>query len=144
MNKLYNLKICLLIILFVGSFFLPAYNDELGYECAWICFNAIFQAQDDDLWNLIYHPLFNVTNLLTVFFIISLVFCKTARRPKFLKVLGGLLILHLLSWPILHLIMANSDVSDIQIGYYLWAFSIIFIWLTYCVPIKMAPSPARE
>jgi len=133
MNKFYKLKISLLIILFAGSFFLPAYTDKPGYECAQICFQAPFEASDGNLWQLIYYPIFNATNLLTVYFIISLVFFATAKRARYLKVLGGLLILHLLSWPILHLIMTDSDFSDIQIGYYLWAFSIIVIWMTYCL-----------
>jgi len=111
---------------------LPAYHNELGYECALHCFRGLFEASDGDLWELIYNPIFNATNLLTAFFVISLVFFKNVKRVRFLKVLGGLLILHLLSWPILHLFMANSDFSDIQIGYYPWAFSIIFIWITYC------------
>ena len=128
MKNKYRLTLSVLAFIFVVSFFMPAYigyGDVLaGYNCAWICLMLPFET-GEDLFSRLYYPLFNISNLLTCFFFVSM-FSGRAQHVIWVKWLGGASIIHLLSLPIM------NSFSDIKIGYYVWAFCIISVWILYC------------
>ena len=137
-------KIAGLALIYVASFFMPSYSGFLGFQSAWYCLSAGLGA---------YYFIFSFTNLLTCFFVISLL-ANTLQGIKILKRIGAFLIAHLCTWPLIHLctwpsfveyhgpgslfdstdkqIAPIPDIGDIEIGFYFWCFSIILIWIEYC------------
>ncbi|MDC3283519.1 hypothetical protein OAV41_02980 [Planctomycetota bacterium] len=137
-------KIAFLALIYVASFFMPSYHGGEGYGCAQMCLTP-------SLGN--YYFIFTFTNLLTIFFVISLL-ANISQGKKTLKWIGAFLIAHLCTWPLFHLctwpsfvkyhvpgslfdstdkqIAPIPDIGDIGIGFYFWCFSIILIWFTYC------------
>lgn len=119
----------ILMILFVSSFFMPAYFGYPGWYASYICFRItpyIFQGE----WGSIYYALFNVTNFLALYFFIFLIF-DLKKWQRSIKWIGGLLCIHLLSWPILNMYPKIEGITIIGIGYYAWTGSIIIGWALY-------------
>jgi hypothetical protein len=128
MGKAVKNKIILTsLILFVISYFLPAYYGEFGYNCARYCLLEMWSYQTN-FWIILYYFIFNITNIIMIImplFILSSYYDRSAsQKIKFyLKILFTLLFLHVLSWWFIHF-FSDSEIKNIQIGYYLWAFSI--------------------
>ncbi|AHF94914.1 hypothetical protein OPIT5_29860 [Opitutaceae bacterium TAV5] len=106
---------------FVISFGLPAFSDFSGWQCLWVCANAL---TGDDFQGLsrIYYFGFTAVNL--GFF------------PLFIRALRGnyshgyfitsiLATLYVISWPTL--LLVSSDWSDLRIGYFVWLASFAII-----------------
>jgi hypothetical protein len=145
-----RIKIAVLAVIFLCSFFMPSYAGGHGYDCAWICLGG------HELSEIVsgaesYYFIFSFTNLLTCFFVITLL-ANTLQGIKILKWIGAFLMVHLCTWPLFHLCTwpsfvtyhggsfwddDNPDISDIGIGFYFWCFSIVLIWLEYCKSKKL-------
>jgi hypothetical protein len=138
-----RVKIAVLAVIFVASFFMPSYKSWPGYHCASTCLS---NSEGN------YYFIFTFTNLLTIFFVISLL-ANISQGKKTLKWIGAFLIAHLCTWPLFHLCTWPSfvkyhdstvfdltdkqnasipDIGDIEMGFYFWCFSIILIWVEYC------------
>ncbi len=123
------MKILLIaLILFVVSFFLPAYHpsydefygsyDEFyGYNCAFICLLAMLV--DWDFAEIAYYFPFSFSNIAMIVLVplLATVF-RRKRVPLLIKVIQVILIMHVLSW--LVLIIASGEIGSVRIGYYLW------------------------
>jgi hypothetical protein len=142
-----RIKIAVLAVIFACSFFMPSYAGAFGYDCAYGCLASNLTSPGE-----IYYFIFNFTNLLTIFFVISLL-ANIVQGKKIFKWIGAFLIAHLCTWPLFHLCTWPSfvkyhdstvfdltdkqnasipDIGDIEMGFYFWCFSIILIWVEYC------------
>lgn len=119
----------LLALAFFGSFWMDSYLGTTGWGCAKICLGAIPDLLKGQL-SQIYLSIFVVTNVYTVYIILSMMF-DFKDGADYLKLVGLILILHLLSWPIIK--QLDLEFYYIEFGYYLWAASIILIWLFYTI-----------
>ncbi len=130
-SKLKKIAPVILAILFVLSFFMPAYKGGyvVGWECAKFSLEMVSNLIDGELES-IYFVFFNITSLLNVYFLIFLIF-DIGKNIKVLKWIGGFLCIHLLSWPISHFLLRDISIKNIDVGYYLWACSIILVWILY-------------
>ena len=132
-----RIKIAVLAVIFACSFFMPSYVGGFGYNCASWCLGS----------GELYYFIFNFTNLLTIFFVISLL-ANIVQGKKIFKWIGAFLIAHLCTWPLFHLYTWPSfvkyrggsflddnripEISNIEVGFYFWCFSIMLIWIEYC------------
>ena len=137
-----RIKIAVLAVIFACSFFMPSYAGAFGYDCAYGCLASNLTSPGE-----IYYFIFNFTNLLTIFFVISLL-ANIVQGKKIFKWIGAFLIAHLCTWPLFHLYTWPSfvkyrggsfldddripEISDIEVGFYFWCFSIMLIWIEYC------------
>jgi hypothetical protein len=126
------MKILLIaLLLFVVSFFLPAYHNEyvepFGYECALFCLGGIW---DDlisaDIATIAYYFPFSFSNIAMIVLVplLATVF-RRKRVPLLIKVIQVILIMHVLSWLVLHI--AYGTIGDVRIGYYLWLGSMCMV-----------------
>ena len=124
------------MLLFVVSFFLPAYDLPIsgnsGYECALYCLWDIWVTWDWDGWDfadvawLAYYFSFSVSNIAMIVLIplLATVF-RRKRVPLFIRVIQVILIMHVLSWLVFNI--ASGDIGDVRIGYYLWLGSMCMV-----------------
>jgi hypothetical protein len=129
-----QMKILLIaLILFVVSFFLPAYlpmddwDEWSGYECALFCLWVIWE--DFDSAGIAYYFPFSFSNIAMIVLVplLATVF-RRKRVPLFIKVIQVILIMHVLSWLVIHIAYGQiGDVSDVRIGYYLWLGSMCMV-----------------
>ena len=124
------------MLLFVVSFFLPAYDLPIsgnsGYECALYCLRDIWVTWDWYGWDfadvawLAYYFSFSVSNIAMIVLVplLATVF-RRKRVPLLIKVIQVILIMQVLSW--LVLLMAHGQIGDIEIGYYLWLGSMCMV-----------------
>jgi hypothetical protein len=132
----------ILAAVFVISFFLPAYEGLKGYQCAWFCILFLFE-HSPDLWSLLYYPAFDVTNLFMIFLFAIRISGRRIKRRKIINGLSIVLLAHTLSWVVLHL-MKDADISDIEIGYYLWFLSMAgLVFLNLIAPGKGDAGPVK-
>jgi len=134
------MKILLIaLILFVVSFFLPAYHlsydefwgptDELfsGYECALICLLGPWSdsISADIAWHAYYFS-FSFSNIAMIVLVplLATVF-RRKRVPLLIKVIQVILIMHVLSWLVIQI--AYGQIGDVRIGYYLWLGSMCMV-----------------
>ena len=124
-----QMKILLIaLILFVVSFFLPAYHHEYGefsgYECALFCLLVIWS--DMTSAGIAYHFPFSFSNIAMIVLVplLATVF-RRKRVPLFIKVIQVILIMHVLSWLVLSI--AYGTISEVRIGYYLWLGSMCMV-----------------
>ena len=128
--------------LFGISFFLPSYKephfDGVGWECAVICFNVLKESGSGgfDFW---YYGPFNLSNLImAVMPILLLTVFRKKAVPLGIVIVQGILLLHVLSWPI----MVLADVGgSIKIGYYVWLLSMMII---FGISMRREPKPVQE
>jgi hypothetical protein len=123
------MKILLIaLLLFVVSFFLPAYDGAYGYVCALLCSWDIWGW---DIWAadfaaFAYYFPFSVSNIAMIILIPSLATVFRRKRvPLLIKVIQVILIMHVLSWLVLHL--AFGQIGSVRIGYYLWLGSMCMV-----------------
>jgi len=128
-------------LLFVISFFLPAFdggkNYTMGYQCAKMCAIDLWDVWDDDFWDddfysLLYYFPFTFSNLIMLVLPpLLLTRCRYIAIPKYVIGLQIILLLHVLSWICIGL--ANNDINDIRVGYYIWLLSMFLIlYVTIC------------
>ena len=143
-----QMKILLIaLLLFVVSFFLPAYHHEgldlptgyheyvqyvefSGYECAFICLLAILEgwrsADIAEIAWFAYYFSFSFSNIAMIVLVplLATVF-RRKRVPLLIKVIQVILIMHVLSW--LVLLIAWGLIGYVRIGYYLWLGSMCMV-----------------
>ena len=122
------------LILFVVSFFLPAhyheYGKESGYDCALYCMFIITEgwrsADIADIALLAYYVSFSVSNIAMIVLVPLLATVYRRKRvPLLIKVIQVILIMHVLSWLVLHI--AYGTIGNVKIGYYLWLGSMCMV-----------------
>ena len=109
-------------VLFVTSFFLPAYYDAYGYFCAYFCLTESL-----DHWNLyevIYYFSFTFSNIVMIVLPI-LLFTKWKRMKikLYVIIIQFILVVHVVSW----IFMQINLEYGIQIGYYVWLGSMLML-----------------
>lgn len=115
-------------LLFIFSFTMVAYSDLTGLKCAEKCLNSLPFQSDLGFWR-IYYSLFNFVNL--IFSISPLIViwqAITGSNFKKIKWVYILALMQVISWPILHIVLAGentSNVQEIRSGYYTWLLSMI-------------------
>ena len=138
------MKILLIaLLLFVVSFFLPAFEGQHGYFCALFCLWGIW---DDwvsaDIATIAYYFPFSFSNIAMIVLVplLATVF-RRKRVPLLIKVIQVILIMHVLSWLVLHI--ANGTIGDVRIGYYLWLGSMCMVlWCSLrCRNVEPASAP---
>jgi hypothetical protein len=124
------MKILLIaLILFVVSFFLPAYyheyGKESGYECALFCLFIIISGEFGSAGRAYYFS-FSFSNIAMIVLVplLATVF-RRKRVPLFIKVIQVILIMHVLSWLVFHI--GGLQIGDVKIGYYLWLGSMCMV-----------------
>ena len=108
------------ILVFVISFFLPAYGDEgSGFICFRFCWSVLL-GHDTELFTgaWFYYSGFAVSNILFIGLVAALFVTKKARGLRL--VVSAVFFLHVLSWVVLHIFQHPSQVNEIKIGYYVW------------------------
>jgi len=106
------------IMIFVISYFLPAYSDISGFACFAVCWKILLGHEANVLsggW--FYYSGFVISS---VFFIALAAALFTTKKHRGLR--SGVSIvcfLEVLSWLVLH-IFHPSEISQIKIGYYVW------------------------
>ena len=115
--------------LFGISFFLPSFKtshfDGAGWECAKFCLEVLMNDSPREL-NFWYYGLFNLSNLaMVVMPILLLTVLRKRAVPFWIVIVQGILLLHVISWPIRVLIEGGGTV---RIGYYQWLISMIIIF----------------
>ncbi len=125
-----QMKILLIaLILFVVSFFLPAYHHEYGefsgYECALFCLLIII-ADGFGSADIAYHFPFSFSNIAMIVLVplLATVF-RRKRVPLLIKVIQVILIMHVLSWLVIRI--AYGQIGEVRIGYYLWLGSMCMV-----------------
>ena len=130
-------------VLFIVSFFLPAYYGVSGYDCA----EAVFKEMGDihliDFQKGVLMPLYQVTSylffnlsntLMVVLPVLLLTMFRNRPIPTWVIVAQFVLLLNVLHWPVFHLIADEESISDIDIGYYVWLVSMCLVlaasWLS--------------
>jgi len=130
------------IVLFTVSFFLPAYGSDRGYGCFFVCWEMLLNPETgSDLVGWFYYSGFVFSNILFPILAVTLLVTKKSRR------LGGLvsciLLLHVVSWSILHLIDGGNTGTgnEIRVGYYVWlsAYALLFAAHVIKEPDPAAP-----
>lgn len=117
-------------MLFVISFFLPAYTDGAGWRCAGVSLSAWSWSELARAnWFVINLALLTPANLLMI--VSPFLLSRLSRRPRALKWLRGAHFTALaLVWAFVGAWVAFSDRSDLRIGCYLWALSFLLFFLS--------------
>jgi hypothetical protein len=126
-NKLrimrYNLPLAWIAwALFVVSFFLPAYEDDYGWQCADLSATSFpcFQSW----WSSIHFLLLTPANVVMV--VAPFLLAKFPRRPVVLNVLRACSLVALaLVWSFIALLVAEGARSELKMGCYVWVASFL-------------------
>lgn len=116
-------------ILFLISFFLPAYADLSGYTCAVACLFYYSECVESARpWTLYFFP-FTFSNILMfVLPILVVSVCRRRRLPFGILIIQLILFVHVVSWPILmSLGCLEGSIKGIGIGYYIWFVSMVLM-----------------
>ena len=103
-----------------------------------VCFDVLKEPDSGgfDFW---YYGPFNLSNLaMTVMPILLLTVFRKRAVPLGIVIVQGILLLHVLSWPIMVLTGVGGS---IQLGYYLWLLSMIII---FGISMRREPKPVLE
>ena len=119
------------MVLFVVSFFLPAYYNIPGYECAQIVLTDIWGDESDQRNRFlvsVYYLAFNFSNgLMLALPVLLLIRFRAKPVPLWMVGIQFVLLLHVLSWPVIHLVESVEEFQEIKVGYYLWLLSMCLI-----------------
>ena len=107
------------IVVFVISYFLPAYGDGSGFACFGVCWNMLLGHDAEILsggW--FYYSGFVISNILFIGLVVALFVTKQSHGLR--RAVSVVFFLHVLSWLGLHVFQQPPQVSQIKIGYYVW------------------------
>jgi len=108
------------IVVFVISYFLPAYKEGSGFACFGECWDMLLGHDTNVLsggW--FYYGGFVISNIL--FIGLAAALFVTQERRKLSAVVSVIVFLHVLSWFVVPIISGKpSQVAEIKIGYYVW------------------------
>lgn len=120
--------------LFVVSFFLPAYANGRGWQCAGLSATAVswpdFSLRN---WSEIHLVSLTLANLLMFAspFVLS-GFSRTANSLKWLRISTFAALV--LVWTFLLLLMTHEDGKELKVGCYVWAASFLALFLSISKP----------
>jgi hypothetical protein len=116
-------------IIFATSFFLPAYANGFGWQCAVFSATCLPSADLDFKWGMILMFLLTPANV--VMLVSPFLMSKLSRRPLAFKWLRAANLTALaLVWTYLILLLIDSGWKDLRIGCYLWAVSFLMFSLS--------------
>ena len=134
-------------VVFIISYFLPAFEDMSGLDCFGYCWNTLLGHDADILsggW--FYYSGFVLSNILFIGLVVALLVTK--KRHGLGSVVSIVCFLQVLSWLVLFIISGKpSQVAVIKVGYYVWltAYAVLVaahLWGT--APSNEAPAPNRR
>jgi hypothetical protein len=107
------------IVVFVISYFLPAYGDGSGFACFGVCWDTLL-GHDAGIFTggWFYYSGFATSNILFIGLVVTLFVTKKSRRLR--SVISVVFFSHVLSWLVLHAFQQPSHITEIKIGYYVW------------------------
>jgi hypothetical protein len=106
------------IVVFVVSYFLPAYGDLSGFACFEVCWKAFWGDEKIFSGTWFYYSGLVLANILFIGLVVALFVTK--KHPRVRLVVSVVCFLHVLSWLVLHIFQQPPQVSEIKIGYYVW------------------------
>jgi hypothetical protein len=117
-------------ILFVASFFLPAYINERGWWCAWVSADCLVSA---DFWRgngLPYHLalLTPANGLMIASPFLVLWFAPKAAFRKWFGISS--LVALVLAWSFIFRVLIDPARSDLRLGCFVWGFSFLPLCLS--------------
>jgi len=117
---------------FVVSFFLPAYGENRGWECA-IMHGVFWPGVMQGNWLSIHYLLLTLPNLLMLASPFLLLGSgEYARCLSWLRY--STFSASILVWSFLILLLANQAGQDLRVGAYVWAGSFVLLWLSVILP----------
>ena len=134
------------IVVFVVSHFLPAYGDLSGFACFEVCWKAFLGDEKILSGGWFYYSGLVLANILFVGLAVALFLTKKRRGLR--SVVSVVCFLHVLSWVVLHIFQQPPQVSEIEIGYYVWlaAYGLLVAAHVWKEPSGLAESipPGRS
>jgi hypothetical protein len=115
--------------LFVVSFFLPAYGNGFGWQCAGLSATAVSTFWPITGWMPVHMELLTVANLLMVAspFLLPR-FSRNSRSLKWLRYSSFAALV--LVWSFLLLLLAHTDGKELKFGCYVWGSSFLLLSLS--------------
>jgi hypothetical protein len=107
------------VVAFVVSHFLPAYSGDSGFSCFVACWNMLLGRDGGILsggW--FYYSGFAISNILFIGLVVALLITKKGRGLR--SLISIVFFLHVFSWFALHVFQQPPQISEIEIGYYVW------------------------
>jgi hypothetical protein len=115
--------------LFVISFFLPAYADGFGWQCAGLSATSVSWPDFWHNWINIHLASLTLANLLVI--ASPFLLPRFSRNRRLLKWLSFSSFTALvLVWSYVLLLLTHADGKDLQVGCYVWASSFLLLWLS--------------
>jgi hypothetical protein len=117
-------------ILFAISFVLPAYANELGWQCAGLSVMAFsWPAFWHGKWGIIHLTLLTLANLLMI--VSPLLLLRFSQNARFMKWMCRLnFAASILVWSFLLLLITHEDGKELKFGCYVWGSSFLSLWLS--------------
>ena len=107
-------------VVFIVSYFLPAFEEMSGLDCFGYCWNTLLGHDAAILsggW--FYYSGFVLSNILFIGLVVALLVTKKRRRLG--SVVSIVCFLQVLSWLVLFIISGKpSQIAAIKVGYYVW------------------------
>jgi len=115
--------------LFVVSFFLPAYANGFGWQCAGLSATAVSTFWPITGWMPVHMELLTVANLLMVAspFLLPR-FSRNKRLLKWLRLSSFAALV--LVWSFVLLLLTDADGKDLKVGCYVWSSSFLLLCLS--------------
>jgi hypothetical protein len=116
-------------VLFVVSFFLPAYEDARGWQCAWFSLSAWSGKLFADSSANVHLALQTLANVLMIASPILL--ARLSRNPRVLKRLRfSSFVALILVWSFVFRCFSDGGWQELRIGCYIWASSFLLLCLS--------------
>ena len=112
------------LVVFVISFFLPAFEDMSGFACFAFCWDTLLGHEASGNIRIfsggwVYYSGFVLSNVLFVGLVAAMLLTRKTGRVR--SVLSLLCFLQVLSWLVLFIIAGKpSQIIAIKVGYYVW------------------------
>ena len=114
--------------LFVVSFFLPAYANGRGWQCAGVSIMAMPDFQPAN-WGIVHLESLSLANLLMISSPLFLMyFSRSTRLMNWFRI--STFLASVLVWTFVLLLLAHADGKDLKIGCYVWAASFLSLCLS--------------
>jgi hypothetical protein len=137
------------IVVFIISYFLPAFGDMSGFACFGYCW-SMFLGHDAEILSgaWFYYSGFVISNILFIGLVVALFATTKIRRLR--SVVSIVCFLQVLSWVVLFAISGKpSQVAELKIGYYVWLIAFVLLVATHlrqksAESVGLDSSPARK
>jgi hypothetical protein len=145
-----NLGLAALVV-FIISFFLPAFEDMSGFASFAFCWDTLLGHEPSGNIRILsggwfYYSGFVLSNVLFVGLVVASFVTKKSRRLR--SVVSIVCFLQVLSWMVLFAISGKpSQIAAVRIGYYVWLTAyglLVTAHLWKMTPSNEAPAPKRR